>query len=132
MARSASGLVHFRSLMNRRLVIERSLGVLLEQKVAVGSVLLRVVTRRDAMGLVQNLMGAGFGVTRLNALGGTGPVQVILTVVKRKELGRVVALIKGFDPGVFYSVDDLHSAGAGVFPPKRGPFPKLFRWTRAA
>jgi uncharacterized protein YebE (UPF0316 family) len=108
------------------------LGVLLEQKVAVGNVSLRVVTRRDVVGLVQNLTVAGYGVTRLNAVGSTGPVQVVLTVVKRKELGRVVALIKTFDPGVFYSVDDLHSAGSGVFPAKRSPFPKLFRRGRAA
>ena len=109
------------------------LGVLLEQKVAVGSVLLRVVTGRDAVELDQNLTAAGYGVTRLNDLGSTGgAVHVVLTVVKRKELGRVVVLIKGFDPGVFYSVDDLHSAGAGVFPPRRGPFPRLFKWTRAA
>jgi uncharacterized protein YebE (UPF0316 family) len=108
------------------------LGVLLEQKVAVGSVLLRVVTRRDAAALIRGLTAAGFGVTRLDAQGATGPVQVVLTVVKRKELGRVVALVKGFDSGVFYSVDDLHSAGAGVFPPKRSPFPRLFPFNRAA
>ena len=57
---------------------------------------------------------AGFGVTRLNALGANGPVEVVLTVVKRKELGRVVALVKSFDPCVFYSVDDLHSASTNV------------------
>jgi uncharacterized protein YebE (UPF0316 family) len=108
------------------------LGVLLEQKVAVGNVLLRVVTSRDAAALIQNLTAAGFGVTRLDAQGATGPVQVVLTVVKRKELGRVVALVKGFDPGVFYSVDDLHSAGAGVFRPKRRPFPGRFPLNRAA
>ena len=108
------------------------LGVLLEQKVAVGNVLLRVVTSRDASALVQGFTSAGFGVTRMDALGANGPVQVVLTVVKRKELTRVVALVKGFDPGVFYSVDDLHSAGAGVFPPKRAPFPRLFRRSRAA
>jgi uncharacterized protein YebE (UPF0316 family) len=108
------------------------LGVLLEGKVAVGSVLLRVITRRDAAALIVSLKAAGYGVTRLDAQGSTGPVHVVLTVVKRKELGRVVILIKGFDPGVFYSVDDLHSAAAGVFPLKRGPFPRLFRFNRAA
>jgi uncharacterized protein YebE (UPF0316 family) len=107
------------------------LGVLLEQKVAVGNVLLRVVTRRDYTVLIQGLTAAGFGVTRLEAQGATGPVHVVLTVVKRKELGRVVALVKRFDPGIFYSVDDLHSAGAGVFPPKRGPLPRLFSLRRA-
>ncbi len=108
------------------------LGVLLEQMVAVGSVLLRVITSRDVAVLVRTLTAAGFGVTRINALGANGPVEVVLTVVKRKELGRVVALVKSFDPGVFYSVDDLHSAGAGVFPPKRERFPRLFRRPRAA
>ena len=63
------------------------LGVLLEQKVAVGNVLLRVVTSRDAAALVRDLTDAGFGVTRMNALGANGPVQVVLTVVKRRELG---------------------------------------------
>ena len=56
-------------------------------------------------------------------MGSTGPVQVVLTVVKRKELGRVIALIKSFDSGVFYSVDDLHSAGSGFFPRNAAPFP---------
>lgn len=108
------------------------LGVMLEQMVAVGSVLLRVITSRDAAALVRTLTAAGYGVTRMNALGANGPVEVVLSVVKRKELGRAVALIKSFDPCVFYSVDDLHSAGAGVFPPKRERFPKLFKRSRAA
>ena len=107
------------------------LGVLLEEKVAVGSVLLRVVTGRDAAALVQALAAAGYGVTRLDGQGATGPVRVVLTVVPRKELGRVVGLIKRFDPGVFYSVDDLHSAAAGVIPPRRGRLPGLSRLTRA-
>ncbi len=107
------------------------LGVLLEEKVAFGSVLLRVVTPRDA-GLVRDLLASGYGVTRMDAQGVTEPVQVVLTVVKRKELVRVVALVKRFDPGVFYSIDDLHAAAAGVSPVKRSPFPRLFRFSRAA
>ena len=108
------------------------LGVLLEGKLAVGSVLLRVVTPRDADALVRDLTAGGYGVTRMDARGSAGPVQVVLTVVKRKELARVVALVKGFDPGVFYSVDDLHAAAAGVFPVKPRPFATLFKPNRAA
>jgi len=108
------------------------LGVLVEGKLAVGSVLLRVVTPRDADALVRDLTAGGYGVTRMGAQGATGPVQVVMTVVQRKELGRVVALVKRFDPGVFYSVDDLHAATAGVFPAKRRTFPRLFKPNRAA
>ena len=52
--------------------------------------------------------------------GAAGPVTVVLTVIPRKELPGVVAIIKGFDPCCFYSVDDVQSAEAGVFPQPRG------------
>ncbi len=104
------------------------LGVLLEEKLAVGSVLLRVITHRDAAPLVRDLVAADYGVTRLDGLGAVGPVQVILTVVQRRRLGRVVAIIKRFDPNAFYSVDALQSAAAGVFPLRRA-FPRgLLPW----
>ena len=95
------------------------LGVLLEEKLAVGSVLLRVITRRDAAPLVRDLAAADYGVTRLDGLGAVGPVQVVLTVVRRRRLGHVVGFVKRFDPGTFYSVDALQSAAAGVFPLRR-------------
>ena len=104
------------------------LGVLLEEKLAVGSVLLRVITRRDAAPLIQDLAAADYGVTRLDGRGAVGPVQVVLTVVKRRQLRHVVGLIKRFDAGAFYSVDDLQSAAAGVFRLKRGRPRGLLPW----
>ena len=49
------------------------LGVLLEEKLAVGSVLLRVITRRDAAPLIQNLAAADYGVTRLDGRARSAP-----------------------------------------------------------
>jgi hypothetical protein len=43
-------------------------------------------------------------------------VQIVLTVIKRKDWEGVRHIIRAFDPKVFYSVDDLHSAVEGVFP----------------
>jgi hypothetical protein len=43
-------------------------------------------------------------------------VQIVLTVIKRKDWERVRNIIRTFDPKVFYSVDDLQSAAEGVFP----------------
>ncbi len=104
------------------------LGVLLEEKLAVGSVLLRVITHRDAAPLVRDLAAADYGVTRLDGLGAVGPVQVVLTVVQRRRLGRVIAIIKRFDPNTFYSVDALQSAAAGVFPLRRACPRGLLPW----
>jgi hypothetical protein len=61
------------------------------------------------------LKQANFGVTRLDAQGATGPVQVVSSVIKRKELEAVVAIIKAFDGKAFYSVNELQSAEQGVF-----------------
>lgn len=107
------------------------LGILLEEKLAMGSVGVHMITRQDAGQLIDGLRAAGYGVTRLNAQGATGPVQVIYTVIKRKELERVVSLARSYHPNLFYSVEDLHSAVAGVAPlPRRrwrGLAPSVFK-----
>jgi uncharacterized protein YebE (UPF0316 family) len=92
------------------------LGILIEQKLALGAVLVRAVTARAPANLVERLRAAEYGVTLVEGQGTVGPVHVVLTVVPRKHLAAVVALLKEFDPAVFYSVDGLQTAAAGVFP----------------
>ena len=69
---------------------------------------------------MQRLRAAHYGVTCLDGQGAAGPVTVVLTIIPRKELAGVGAIIKGFDAGCFYSVDDVQSAEAGVFPASAG------------
>jgi uncharacterized protein YebE (UPF0316 family) len=92
------------------------LGVLIEKKLAMGSAMVRIITQKDADALIERLKEAGYGVTSITGQGGTGPVRIVLTVVKRKELGNVQAIIRGFDPAVFYSIDEVQKAARGVFP----------------
>lgn len=104
------------------------LGLLVEQALALGSVIVRVVTSKDPSGLVARLRESQFGVTCLPGAGANGPVTVLLTVVPRRELASVVAMLNGFDAGVFYSVEALQSAAAGVAPaPRRAGLPTLLR-----
>jgi uncharacterized protein YebE (UPF0316 family) len=108
------------------------LGITIEHKLGLGSLVVRIITNKDGRELAQNLKDAGYGVTSVDGQGATGPVQVILTVIPRKKLASVVALLKAFDPKVFYSVDDLQSASQGIFPVGKprapGPLPFLLRW----
>jgi len=112
------------------------LGVLIEKKLAIGSVVVRIITPKHVGDLIGGLQAAEYGVTTVDAQGGTGPVKVVLTAVRRKELEKVVAIIKDFDANAFYSVDDLQSLEAGIFPAAKGrtrtivPGPlRLFRFT---
>jgi uncharacterized protein YebE (UPF0316 family) len=98
------------------------LGILIEQRLALGTVIVRIITHRDATDLVEQLRAANFGFTCVEGQGATGKVQIVLTIVKRKQLAEVVALIKAYHPGAFYAVDDLQSASEGIFPaPKEKP-----------
>jgi uncharacterized protein YebE (UPF0316 family) len=96
------------------------LGVLVEKKLAIGTVMVRTITNKDTTLLIEGLRLASYGVTSIDAQGGTGPVKIVFTVVPRKELNSVVAIIKEFDSRAFYSVDDLQTAAAGIFPVHAG------------
>jgi len=109
------------------------LGVLLENKLAIGSLVVRIITHNKGAEIVESLKAAEYGVTSLDAQGATGAVRVILTVIPRKELEKVVGILKTCDPNVFYSVDDLQSTTAGIFPVARNATRRLlpsFFWLR--
>jgi len=92
------------------------LGILIEKKLAIGTLVVRTITNRDAGDLIERLKLAGYGVTTIDAQGTTGPVKIVFTVIKRKELPNVVALVQAFDQRAFYAVDEIREAAAGVFP----------------
>ena len=85
-------------------------GVLIEKRLALGTVIVHTVTHRDAAKLVEGLRGADYGVTIIDAAGARGAVKVVLTVVKRRELESVLTIIRRFDPEAFYSVDEVREA----------------------
>ena len=110
------------------------LGILIDEKLAIGTTLVRIITPKNPEELVRNLTLGDFGVTCLEGQGATGPVQVVLTVVKRKEIERVVHLIKQFDPKVFYSIGEVQSVSEGIFPLPRtrpGLIPNPFKMVHA-
>src|SRR5437867_3523617 len=96
---------------------------------ALGTVVLRMITGKNPRELLEQLHRVGYGVTVVEGQGATGPVKVVLTVVPRRELATLTAIIKAVDPKMFYSVDEIQSASEGIFPIVRGrsrPF-ALFR-----
>lgn len=94
------------------------IGIYLESKLAIGTLIVRIITQRDAAELVNHLRAAGYGVTSLDAEGMSGQVKLIYTVIKRKCLPEVIENIKQFNPRSFVSVEEIQSASAGVFPTK--------------
>ena len=73
------------------------LGMLIETKLALGNLVVRVITHKDARVLAANLRLAKYGVTCLDGEGMTGPVRVVFSVIKRKHLQHVLAIIRDFE-----------------------------------
>jgi len=96
------------------------MGMMVEERLSLGTVIIRVITRRDSSELVSHLRSMNYGVTELNAEGSTGQVKVLLMVIKRQDSGDVVAKIKRFNPQAFYSIEEVKSVRDGVFPEHSG------------
>ena len=91
-------------------------GVLIEERIAMGNLIIRVITRREADELVAFLRQAGYGVTSVDACGESGPVKLLFSIVKRKKLAEVIAIIKRFNPNAFYTIEDVRFVTAPQVP----------------
>jgi uncharacterized protein YebE (UPF0316 family) len=92
------------------------LGVCVENWMALGYVVVQIITRKDAGPLVQAFRSAGFGVTCLSGQGLMGPVQLLLSVLPRARLDEAGQLVEKHDPEAFYLVDELRTIRRGFLP----------------
>ena len=85
------------------------LGLRIEQKLALGQVVVRVITVDSADNLVDRLKGRGYRLTCVDARGTRGKVNLLFMIVKRKKLDEVIGIIRSFNPQAFYSIEDVRS-----------------------
>ncbi|MCX5839147.1 MAG: DUF2179 domain-containing protein [Deltaproteobacteria bacterium] len=104
-------------------------GIFVEERLAVGRVVLRIITQKDTTELVTHLRSCGYGVTTVDAEGSTGPVKLIFTVIDRNKIKSVVQSIQNYNPRAFYSIEDVRLVKEGTFPPSRR-FTDLLRLRR--
>lgn len=99
-------------------------GMAIEERLSLGLTSVRIITKEDPGGLVQFLRSHNYGVTSIDAEGGTGKVKMVFTIIKRQDLPHVIGIIKDFHPNAFYSVEEVKSVAEGVFPERnsRGVF----------
>jgi uncharacterized protein YebE (UPF0316 family) len=83
------------------------IGLLIEEKVAMGIVRIQVITVITAGELIENLKNAGFGVTHHEAIGANGKVGILYSIINRADLPKVVKIIRETNPNAFYSIEDV-------------------------
>jgi uncharacterized protein YebE (UPF0316 family) len=95
-------------------------GMLIEEKLAIGSVVVRIITSKPANELIEHLRTSGFRYWSLDADSEDGKVNVLFTVVKREVLKETIALIKVHNPNAFYTVEGVKKVGDGEVPVEGG------------
>ena len=85
-------------------------GMFIEEQLAVGWSLVRIITGKPVGEFMQKLSTAGFGVTQQDAQGARGPVQVLVTLMPRKRVDEIQDLLNDFDPEAFYTIEDVRHA----------------------
>ena len=92
------------------------IGIIIEEKMAIGTVVIRIITQKDAEALIGCLKENRYGVTHVDAQGAMGQVKIIFTIVKRKSIDSVLEIVRGCNPLAFYTIEDVRSVRKGVFP----------------
>lgn len=84
-------------------------GMIIEEKLAMGHVIIRVITRRPAETLIRNLISKEYRVTTIEGQGSAGRVDIVFAVVKRSQIQKIIDIIKQFNPKAFYTVENVRS-----------------------
>lgn len=90
-------------------------GILLEQKISIGVVLVRVILQKYESALGENLKLAGYGFTLVDATGREGSVKLIFSTINRRELKKYIKIVHGVRPNAFYTVEDIRHVKGNVF-----------------
>lgn len=107
------------------------IGMAIAEKLSLGVVLIRIVTKKDATELEESLKYADYGVTSVDGHGSTGQVMILFTIVPRREANKVVDLIMKFNPRAFYTIEEVGFVEKGILPPKQaGGFTDYLRFFR--
>jgi uncharacterized protein YebE (UPF0316 family) len=77
--------------------------------------MIRILITRNGNELADRIHDAGFGVTRIEAMGSVGPVLMIYTIVKRKDVDKVLSIIHSYSQDAFITIEEVRSTEKGFF-----------------
>ena len=101
------------------------IGLIIEEKMAMGIVQMQIITRKSANNLITKLKASGYGITYHEAQGATEKVAVIYSIIQRNDIKEVVDIIRNYNPQAFYSIEDVRFVNKRLA--QTINFPKMWR-----
>lgn len=92
------------------------IGILIEEKLSLGTLLVRIIPKADTTELIKHLKQEGFGITQVDATGAMGSnVKILFTIIKRKNVHKVIHAINQYNPNAFYTLEEVKAVKEGYF-----------------
>lgn len=92
------------------------LGLIINERLAIGHVMVRIITSEATDDIIRRLNDANFGITAMGARGASGQVQALFMVAKKKDLQQLINLVNRLIPRAFITVEDVLRVQEGIFP----------------
>jgi uncharacterized protein YebE (UPF0316 family) len=87
-------------------------GMMIEEKLSVGKVAVRVMSKKDASPLIKEFRKEKIAYTVMGSIGHDEKVITqVKTIIDRKKLTKVRNIIHKFNPNAFYSIEDIKYMG---------------------
>jgi uncharacterized protein YebE (UPF0316 family) len=91
------------------------IGISLEERLSLGTSIIRIILPNAAPEMIRMLKEQNFGLTILDAEGSKGTVKVIFSIVRRKEIKNFIETVNTYNPGSFYTIEDVRAVNEGIF-----------------
>lgn len=91
------------------------IGITIEERLSLGTSIIRLILPSPSPELIHMLQEQNFGLTLLDAEGSKGSVKVIFSIVRRKEIRNFIDTVNTFNPGAFYTIEDVRTVNEGIF-----------------
>ncbi len=91
------------------------LGILFEERLAIGYAMLRVYSTASGMQIAERLRASGHAATEILARGREGNITVVNCVVARRNVAAVRTIIDEIDANAFVTIDDARPLQHGYF-----------------
>lgn len=83
------------------------IGMVIENRLSIGKVVVRVITKLEAHGLIDFLLEKEYNMTVVDAEGRFGRVKIIFMVMERRDVDSLVENINKYNPNAFYTIEDV-------------------------
>ena len=83
-------------------------GILMEKKMLVGKVVVRIITHKDSKDFLEELRNKHYTFTSVGVDGPGGLVRSIQTIVDKKHLNTLLTFLTSHDSSAYYTVEDVN------------------------